>query len=139
MIKATELRIGNFINWNPKLKDPAITLDAMYVEVTSVMHHKIGYTFPNLEHRVEPIEDDLLQTESRYKQLEELEPIPLTSDLLSKCVFNETADNFRKKDIQEEGGTYVYSTSTFKISITSLHQLQNLYFLLINEELDILL
>jgi hypothetical protein len=139
MIKATELRLGNFITWNPKLTNAAITLDAMYVEVTEVLPHKIGYTFPNLEHRVEPFEDDLLQTEKRYKSVEELEPIKLTEEVLQKCSFNETMENFKKKYLKKEPDAegYRYKNKRLNLLIGNLHQLQNLYYFLCGEELDV--
>ena len=87
MIKANELRIGNLILWNPKLSHPGTTLHPAQIEVTLILHDKIGYISPGIEHRVESFEDDLLQTETSYKSLEEIEAIPLTAELLEKCGF----------------------------------------------------
>jgi hypothetical protein len=137
MINANELRIGNLIIWNPQLMYPHNTLDAVHVEVMAVRPDKIGYTFPNLDHRVEPFEDDLLQTESRYKLLAELEPIKLTGELLQKCHFSDVVENFNKKYLDETSEGYYYSHHQIKIQLPSLHQLQNLYFLFTGEELDI--
>jgi len=137
MVNAHELRIGNLLWWNPKLMHPQSTLDKQMVESVVIMADKIGYTFPNLDHRVEPFEDDLLQTESRVKHLEELEPIMLTSEVLEKCSFSEAVENFKKENLKQTEEGYVYKYHSIKIAVNHLHQLQNLYFSLCAEELDV--
>src|SRR5215216_5038424 len=153
MITANELRIGNLIFWNPKLLNPNTTLPAMQVEVFSISKDKIGYVSPDTEYRVEPFEDDLLQTETRYKSLEELEPIILTSEILEKCGFKGVNDNLSRnvyyKKVDEYFSGMEINIIDYKVSLhfangqrvalphncKSLNQLQNLYFALTDEEL----
>ncbi len=78
MIQPRELRIGNIVSYNPKLSNPQTTLPPVLIEVSAILPDKIGYAFPNLEHRVEPFEDDLLQMQMRYRLLAEVEPIALS-------------------------------------------------------------
>jgi hypothetical protein len=137
MVKPAELRIGNLLLWNPKLKQLQSTLGVLQVAVTAVMADKIGYTFPNLDHRVEPFEDDLMQTENRIKNIEELEPIKLTQNILDKCSFNSAAENFKKENLKVTGEKIMYNYHSIKLEIKYVHQLQNLYFDLTGEELDI--
>src|SRR4051794_31565113 len=96
MITANELRTGNLIFWNPKLSNPNITLEPMQVEVSAILEDKIGYTSPKIEYRVEPFEDDLLQKNTSYKSLEELEPISLTAEVLERSGFKEANNAGRK-------------------------------------------
>ncbi len=90
-IKALELRIGNLLTWNPALVSPNNTLPPMQIEVFSILQDRIYYVFPNIENRVEPFEDDIAQKGTRYKLLEELEPIMLCTKLLLNTGFHEKA------------------------------------------------
>jgi len=154
MITANELRIGNLIFWNPKLSNPKSTLESMQVEVSAILKDKIGYTFPGIEYRAEPFEDDLLQQEARYKSLEELELIVLTAEILESCGFKQDDNSNRKVFFKHEyksflemeiniidykvllrftNGKKVELPYTYKF----LNQLQNLFFTLTGEELEI--
>src|SRR6266487_5068670 len=106
MITANELRIGNLIFWNPKLSNPNITLAAMQVEISAILEDKISYISPGIEYRVEPFEDDLLQKETPYKSLKELEPIILTAEILEKCGFKQVDDYLSKKAYVKHEGEY---------------------------------
>jgi hypothetical protein len=155
MLTANELRIGNLIFWNPKLSSPNTTLPAMQVEVCAILEDKIGYTSPGIEYRAEPFEDDLLQMETSYKSFEELEPILLTREILERCGFRQ-ADNYAGRNIflkdQVEFLEIEKNIIGHKVSLGSaadhqridlpyafkfLHQLQNLFFALTGEELEI--
>ncbi|HEY6974906.1 MAG TPA: hypothetical protein VH396_01380 [Chitinophagaceae bacterium] len=155
MITSNELRIGNLLFWNPKLSNPNTTLEAMQIEVWAILKDKIGYTFPGIEYRAEPFEDDLLQKEIRYKSLEELELVVLTPEILEMCGFKQEDDSFDRNEIFKNqntpfldveinileykvllrftNGQTVELPSTYKF----LNQLQNLYFILTGEELEI--
>lgn len=150
MIKANELRIGNLLSWNPKLISPNNTLPPMQVEVSSIMHDRIRYVFPNIENRVEPFEDDVAQTGIRYKLLEELEPIMLTTEILENVGFKEksgllTSNHYEKGDLQlkfngecfERVSVTGVHTAASGLPIKYFHQLQNLHFALTGEELEI--
>ncbi len=150
MIKASELRLGNFLIWNPKLLNPQATLPSMFIEVASITADEIGYTPPNFEHRVEPFEDDLLQKEKHIKSPEELEPIPLSAELLGKCCFQKITDyqgdeivkistaEFNIKYDEVDGVVIErFLTSWRAKTYKYLHQLQNMYFDLTGEELEV--
>ena len=150
MIQAKELRLGNLIIWNPKLSNPAITLPAELIEVFSILQDRIIYVFPNIENRVEPFEDDVVQIGTQFKPLEELEPIPLTPEVIKKAGFVEKGEwsgvpYFEQDDLQvKQADNYFQrvvvrdaATKMFDLPIRHLHQLQNLYFALMGEELEV--
>jgi hypothetical protein len=109
MIKANELRIGNWV-------------------YNSGEPYKIDWR-----------NDDYWHTDS-------LEPIPLTPEILEKCGFNNFGKDLihsdfaieKRKDIAvlwpNEGCT---ETHNIKVPCKYLHQLQNLFFALTGEELEI--
>ena len=145
MLKANELRIGNFIFWNSKLSFPAISSLSFPVEVTAILPDKIGYISPGIEHRSESFEDDIIQTQTDHKPLEEFEPILLTRDILEKCGFENTDANDQYSSYRKESLTIRFmagNSTRAKISDCEfvcqyLHQLQNLYFDLTGEELEV--
>ncbi len=116
-----ELRIGNLIKYN-------------------------GY-----DYTVKTIEDDLITVEELDEAIEYYKPVELTSDWLDKFGFKKCSNSLYKylrlKDslylvIDRENNTWVTqypSIDHYAIQIASLeymHQLQNLYFFMINNELD---
>jgi hypothetical protein len=155
MITAGELRIGNLICWNPKLSNPHTTLEAVQIEVSVILKDKIGYIFPGTEYRAEPFEDDLLQKETRHKSFEELEPIILTTEILEMCGFKQMDDHFSRNLLFENAyksfSAIDIDIADYRVSLRFvngqwmnlpysckfLHQLQNLYFALTIEELEI--
>src|SRR5690349_16066541 len=155
MITASELRIGNLICWDPKSSNPNSTLAAVKVEVSAILKDIISYILPGIEYRAEPFEDDLLQKETRYKSFEELEPIMLTAEMLEGYGFKRVDDYFRRNILFENGyksfSEMDINIADHKVSLRFindqrvhlphpckfLHQLQNLYFALTGEELEI--
>ena len=145
MLKANELRIGNFIFWNSKLSSPEISFLTFPVEVTSILPGTIGYISPGIEHRSESFEDDILQTQTTHKPLAEFEPILLTSDILEKCGFENTDANDQYSSYRKEfltirfmaGNPIRAKISDCEFVCQYLHQLQNLYFDLTGEELEV--
>jgi hypothetical protein len=145
MLKANELRIGNFIFWNSKLSFPETSLLPFPIEVTSIFTDKIGYISPGIEHRSEPFEDDILQTQTAYGLLEEFEPILLTHDILEKCGFENTYANDQFRSYRKESLTIrIMVDNSIRANIGEcefacqyFHQLQNLYFDLTGEELEV--
>ena len=145
MIKASELRIGNWIVWNPRLTSPTTTLIPFQVEVTSIRANKIGYISPRVEHRAEPFEDDLLHLETPLKPLEEFEPILLTADLLERCGFTKEPSDHRYTchgkvplciSLRNDKSIMV-KLDNHELNYYFFHQLQNLYYTLTGEELDL--
>jgi hypothetical protein len=117
MIEAKDLRIGNWINWITP--DPKPT----YEQVNQIDEDSINECFP-----------------------EEYEGIPLTQEVLQKCRF--TKDTFswfggwlspmvndESIRVLEKDGDWQWNNNGRPIQITSLHQLQNLYFVLTGTEL----
>jgi hypothetical protein len=149
MIKANELRIGNLLVWNPKLISPDNTLPPLQVQVAAILADRIHYVFPNIENRVEPFEDDVAQAGSRFKRLEELEPIRLTPEILENSNFEEKNGLFSPKHVENGelqlrfNGDYYerilitkMNTTVFELPVKYFHQLQNLYFALSGHELE---
>jgi len=155
MITANELRVGNLIFWNPKLLNLNTTLVGFQVEVFAILKDKISYIFPGIEYRVEPFEDNLLQKETPYKSLEEFEPIILTPEMLTRYGFEQSSHYLNRfvyyKHQDEQFLKIDINILEYKVSLSFaddqkvdlplhykfLHQLQNLYFALTGEELEI--
>jgi hypothetical protein len=89
------------------------------------------------------IQKNFYATAINERNITRFEPVPLTPEILEKCGF-ERLDRFFEKDeiilLLVGGDTilYYYSTKSDKrTEIQYLHQLQNLYFALVGEELNI--
>jgi hypothetical protein len=95
-------------------------------------------------HRIEP-EDLVSMKDGSFKKLGiEIKPIPLTEDILLKCGFKEFGEDFKLGDYTFNlpskcfcWGLQAGCNSITDSDIINLHQLQNLYFALTNEELEI--
>lgn len=143
MINLNEYRIGNHVCWNPALVNPASTFPILIIEITAILNNKVRYVSPGIEHRSEPFEDDLIQTEKHFKPLEELEPIPFSDTLLKKIGFIDNkleiasgqGLNFIRYSNKEVAYQHIDGTPLSR-SYSFLHELQNLYFTLTGEELD---
>lgn len=124
-----ELRIGNLVDtvYEPKK-----------VRITSI---RDGFVSANFS-------DKVIETIS----LKSINPIPLTEEILLKCGFEAKSiyDNFILNGIEIMSTIRIISTNErksfyldgnipdfIKIKIESLHQLQNIYFALTGEELEI--
>lgn len=118
-MRANELRIGNFV----KSKDGVTVVDLIKEDGIG-----IGYDF-----------------DAKYSW-EEIKPIPLTEEILLKAGFDEESE----KPINYSANLYVDMVSNeacvgceydgfhlVRSNIKYVHQLQNLYFALTGEELNI--
>lgn len=129
MIQANDLRIGNLLKFNEET-----------VDVES-----IGFDGVNLRGGY----DWSIDCEFNY---DELEPIPLTEDILLKCGFVKHkagiggCDMWQGMDAWEMDDEWLFRGSPerglkligyFNSNIQYLHQLQNLYFALTGSELNI--
>lgn len=128
MINANEIRIGN------------------WVEIRGIGHGSVTSI------NVKDISTISIKNAHRYvsnSDLQLITPIPITSEILEKCGFKKVADEFYKKDNLYFknydmdlclGGTH-YILDDFEDITTGeckyLHQLQNLYFALTGEELNV--
>lgn len=79
--------------------------------------------------------------------LDDIEPVPLTEDVLKRCGFHKhnnawVQDDFKENNskfyfsIWDVSGYYTYNSAEFTILIESLHQLSNLYYSLTGKELN---
>ena len=131
MIKANELRIGNIINYQG-VKKIVNSLSSESIDVCYLANYG-EFKYPNTP-------------------IEHIKPIPLTEELLLKCGF--ISRSFKMSDISIKKDTNLYTLvydliksecyldldftfMTLDNEIKYLHQLQNLYFALTGEELEI--
>lgn len=119
MIQASELRIGNYVLWNNEIGN-----------VNQILEKDICFKCG---------EDCLI---------DEIEPIPLTEEILLKCGFGKEKNVmpiytlgaisiYWISDMHENGRLYFNSWCIHKSKPKTLHQLQNLCFALTGEELTI--
>lgn len=143
MINPSEYRLGNIICWNPTLKDAAITLPALHIEIAAILPDKIGYVSPNIDHRVEYFEDGPIPKGIVFRSLEELEPVALIPTIIAQAGFVQS-----RLDVSNETGscTFMYTEGELKyiedqkelhFSCKYLHQLQNIFYALKGIELDL--
>ena len=121
-MKPTELRIGNLVCYNGKV-----------VKVEQITKHKIGYhTEPN-------------ETRMNYARLCEIEPIPITEELLLKNGFEQCDYMFKTlffEMYEVENGWHLHIDNdkfetAIALTIKYLHQMQNAYHLVAGKELEI--
>lgn len=140
MINTTEYRIGNIVCWNPTLTNPGTTIPKVYMEIASIDTNRIGYFAPGLEHRSEAFMDDLIQTNTAYKEIEELEAVSISEKLLSEAIAPEllTSDLAEKNIIfSSSGQCFMYGDTQIGKRPQYLHELQNLYYALTGKELQV--
>jgi len=106
-MKANELRIGNWFRYQTKIGYDYDVFDTKYIQ-------------------------DLVDD----PQYDFFEPIPLTEDILLKCGFIKDGNLYFKNGFVFRDDKLFYNTVELYLTI-NLHQLQNLYFSLTNEELTI--
>ena len=125
MIDARELRIGNYVMWTGFEND--------IIKIDSITEKGTWISTENGTHGVE---------------WKDLQPIPLTEEILMKCGFEHnyksdytitlshtTDDRFNFK-IYKEGGFSLWYLGV-PIPVGNLHQLQNLFYALSGEELEV--
>jgi hypothetical protein len=120
-MKPQELSIGNLVNYNGKV-----------VKVEQITKHKIGYhTKPN-------------ETRMNYARLCEIEPIPITDELLLKSGFEQCDYMFKALFIEmyEVGNGWhlhidnKHFETALSITIKYVHQLQNTFYLVTGKGLE---
>ena len=122
---AKELRLGNYIKYS-------------------------GSIFGNGDGIVYAIQDDLIIIHNgNTLYLDELKPIPLTEEWLVRFgfVYCKNYDEYRYKEktnwfgiFKSENDDWLFEKPNMSsVVLTSVHQLQNLYFSLTNEELTIVI
>ena len=135
MININELRIGNLVSTNGK---PMNTSDKGVYKVLAIDSKD---SFEELKGCVTITCDD-----PRYRDVgawcQYLEPIPLTPELLKKCGFDRPLSVYQKDHIdviidKKRIGIYPNFLSRILIICKYLHQLQNMYYAITGEELEI--
>jgi hypothetical protein len=121
MIQARELRIGNWVN-----------LDGYPIQIESIHNEKGVNVWSETEWDISVIEGE-----------HNIQPIPLTPEILEKC----KPDTIKKASMDQTllldyknncAGIYDLEYDDYiGIPCKYMHQLQNLYFSLTNEELQI--
>ena len=131
-INVSELRLGNVIN------------GVYQLEESNDMHYTLcsfsGYnTFDNYVH---------VESEDGIEEFIHFEPIPISEEILLKCGFvNEFSNSWSDHILQifenkgnvagaDIGDFYVSTGQRYVTNFKYLHQLQNLYFALCNQELN---
>ena len=132
MIQANELRIGNYVYYKK---------DRNYYDIRALCRDRV--------HPINIVEHD---GNIRYAidcTLEDLQPIPLTPEILESCGAKKEDDYLildmqiiqLAYDLSEKKITFDlyadFHLEPFEIECNYLHQLQNLYFALTGEELKI--
>lgn len=149
MIKANELRIGNIVNIISRMSEVHIPVDIPF-KVMGIEQFQV--------HLIQAKEDVLQSPGYIPIRLSDISHIPLAPEILEKCGFekNDDAGNWNSPEhtiysikgmsvgiIDNYIGWYNQSEddfySSFYPKLTSLHQLQNLYFALTGKELEITL
>jgi hypothetical protein len=118
MIQPNELRLGNWVLINGHVS-----------EIVGIGLNEAEYALKGIS--ITPIDYD------------ELTPIPLTEDLLLKCGFDTIQDGWYHLYLKNRIITWNLYDNKLRIDgiqtnhIKSLHQLQNLYFALTGDELNV--
>jgi hypothetical protein len=147
-IKASDLRIGNWVH-----KIHSSVNRSLYIEESDFPMETIDCGFVKVLEIVEKGIVDFIDTNPSLKQIaeyEDLQPIPLTPEILEKCGFQKDSIDFilplKHGSLQSPlSGEYVVFGlevndlfyDAHESDIKYLHQLQNLYFALTCEELQI--
>jgi hypothetical protein len=140
MIQVNELRIGNWV------ETYSVMLAGSWYDKEGKQHGQDVLTEPTIRQKQIDILDLKIISES---PLATYRPIPLTPEILIACGFHKHNNAWVTADFDEKNymkdyftvwnmheGEYKLNTTQFAIEITSLHQLQNLYFSLTQTELN---
>jgi len=134
MIQVNELKIGNLVYYNGNHKEVGI--------VTSLQPK----FYPKYCETSKDIFIGLNQRHDIVYNVKDIQPIPLTEEWLLKCGFERVENNWKvldnivfKLSWERLAGLVLVleNESIFLAHINYLHQLQNLYFALTGEELQI--
>lgn len=129
MIDVKELRIGNYV-YLQSSKTPYKITEVGYSEIEYPRYEASG-----------------ISSEAVFRTyVDNLNPIPISEELLLKCGFREDERSFYRVDLGNvafnQYGYYIQlkecSSEVIRvIKITSLHKLQNLYFVMTGKELEV--
>lgn len=129
MIQAHELRIGNYILMNGQLQ-----------QVFMINQQTAQVNFSSVDSNGQA-------TDGEGCTLANAQPVPLTEDILQQCRFvyhdyfkfwqliTGTGDLRSEMDIDRDFNIIDFMRRPFVKKVSSLHQLQNIYFMLLGKEL----
>jgi hypothetical protein len=129
MTNAADLRKGNLL----KRIHPHTSLPDVIVEVLTTDSDRIAFMYPNLEHRVEPFEDDVAEIGEGFIPLSELEPIALNEAWLTRAGFEINGNIAQLKSVQnlaftwDGHGLLPAAQPGNNKALLYLHELQNAY------------
>lgn len=146
-IKASELRIGNYLQTQLTHRQKQ-TIQPLIVVADELKHLKPALTYMQGKHRT------MYTTHLFYR---ELQPIPLTPELLLKCGFLKEDNFYYRKwvaipELNDSEDLYITESgeNAFKLAqyfdgfyidyglpFSYVHQLQNLFFSLLHRELEV--
>jgi len=133
MIDSKELRKGNMVR--------------------SVVHLPVGYHISELPHaEITEIKDIYVETDEGPRKYREIDPIPLTEEILLKAggvknedneiVFTDTDTSTPDVSVLSDSGKFylgseLHKVDKYSIPIDSVHKFQNLYFDLMGKDIQI--
>ena len=128
MIKANELRLGNKVHFQ------SITGEKSVATIKLIGNPDVL-----------PLSSGAVIIESNFKEeycsYELIFPIKLTDEIIEKCNFKYSRPNFQSSSLRNSSSIYepiyTYVNQPIGVHLESLHQLQNLYFALTGEELEV--
>lgn len=129
MIRAEELRIGNLVLLSKNYKDNIHKVEEIYTDEVKVTSIEDGGCFPRMTMR-------------------SILPIPLDPEWLERCGLFENGSLYKGDlrfkgrghltiEVIKNGGLGYFAPFNKTIEIKYLHQLQNFYFALTGEELNV--
>lgn len=128
MIQPQELRIGSLANWGVKLA----TVKGIHTD--TVLHNKQPHLYVDIE--------GLENLPYYCVTLSDLTPIPITPEILERCGFSQFKTSVWRNGRLQWVGSLVYLKNEdtdecyyIPTIVDYLHQLQNLYYSLTNQEL----
>ena len=141
-MKATELRIGNYVNIKEEAKKNLF-------DTCSLLEAQVKYLNENQLFKVASVDEDqvrlYLENEEVEFNFDEIEPVELTSEIIKYFGFEGQPSDFYKDKLSiclkgsdsfhKEGRVYFNSWCIKEKQIKYLHKLQNLFFSLTEEEL----
>jgi len=124
MVKAQEIRIGNYFK----------TEIGLIGKVLSFHESKVTMKMPH--------STSVIHTKPQFRPGLDIDPIPLTPEILEKAGWEKFAGVFSKNEwaLREDAPGYEFNSPYWRtggISVQYVHQLQNLYFALTGQELEI--
>jgi hypothetical protein len=134
LLEPKDLRIGNILLYKGKY----VHITTLSLDIDDEYEETIGFCdLGKLSNEI---------TDWNRSLIADLQPTPLTPELLEKCGFekrNNVYSNgnmgFEVVSLKSGGEMYLVPNALYCIDIKYLHQLQNLYFTLTGKELDITL